>query len=72
MITKVHVCKYGAMLVMAFHIYHLTYLTFSKIFYTVCSETKVDIMYVTIEPYARKSNSAEQISFFKKEVTILF
>lgn len=72
MITKVHVCKYGAMLVMAFHIYHLTYLTFSKIFYTVCSETKVDIIYVTIEPYARKSNSAEQISFLKKRLPFYF
>lgn len=70
MLIKVHACKYAAVLVIAFHIYHLTYLTFYKIFYTVCSEIKVDIIYVSTEPYGKerepydkKSNLAEQIIF---------
>lgn len=41
---------------------------FPEYFYTVCSETKEDIMYISIESNDKKSNLAEQINFLKKSL----
>jgi hypothetical protein len=62
MSTKIHTCM---LIIKALHRYCLTYLTFSKIFYIVCPETKEHIIYIGIESY-KKSNPSEQINFLKR------